>query len=214
LDQVVVALVGRRQQHQVVRRLARISASGVPTARRHVDLAAEDRVDSALPRVVVKNDRRKQIPVLGHGDGRHVQLRGLIKELVYAARAVQQRVLGVQVKMDEISHHRTLACGIAGWQDSRSAGSKGKKVNTLDPFCHPAILQSFHSHSIVDGGFELMSYTTRLIPLASFTIREEMRASSSCGRRAQSAVIPSRLSTARMATVYSYVRASPMTPTL
>ncbi len=33
-------------------------------------------------------------------------------------------------------------------------------------------------------------------------MREEIRASRSCGRRAQSAVIPSRLSTARIATVY------------
>src|SRR5438270_674764 len=45
-------------------------------------------------------------------------------------------------------------------------------------------------------------------------MRDEIRASSSCGRRAQSAVIPSRLSTARIATVYSYVRSSPITPTL
>ena len=45
--------------------------------------------------------------------------------------------------------------------------------------CHPAILQWGHSHSIVDGGFELMSYTTRLMPFTSFTMRDEMRASRS-----------------------------------
>ncbi len=28
-----------------------------------------------------------------------------------------------------------------------------------------------HSHSIVPGGFEVMSYTTRLMPFTSFTIR-------------------------------------------
>src|SRR5712691_8317042 len=71
-----------------------------------------------------------------------------------------------------------------------------------------------YSHSMVDGGFELMSYTTRLMPFTSFTMRDEMRASRSCGRRAQSAVMPSRLSTARIAAVYSYVRSSPITPTL
>ena len=48
-----------------------------------------------------------------------------------------------------------------------------------------------------------MSYTTRLIPRTSLTMREEIAASRSCGSLAQSAVIPSRLSTARIATVYS-----------
>ena len=55
-----------------------------------------------------------------------------------------------------------------------------------------------HSHSIVDGGFDEMSYTTRLMPRTSLTMRDEIDASSSCGRRAQSAVMPSRLSTARI----------------
>jgi hypothetical protein len=64
-------------------------------------------------------------------------------------------------------------------------------------------IQRCYSHSIVDGGLELMSYTTRLMPLTSFTMRDETRASTSCGSRAQSAVIPSRLSTARIAAVYS-----------
>src|SRR5262245_49306071 len=71
-----------------------------------------------------------------------------------------------------------------------------------------------HCHSIVTGGFELMSYTTRLMPRTSFTMRDEMLASTEYGSRAQSAVMPSLLSTARIATVYSYVRSSPMTPTL
>src|SRR5689334_12664464 len=68
---------------------------------------------------------------------------------------------------------------------------------------HPHISSRPHSHSIVDGGLELMSNTTRFTPRTSFTMREEIRARSSCGSLAQSAVIPSRLSTARIATVCS-----------
>src|SRR5581483_5922245 len=101
------------------------------------------------------------------------------------AGAVEQRVLGVQMEMNEIGH-----------------GSPARKAALA------------YSHSIVEGGFELMSYTTRLIPLTSLTMREEIVARRSCGRRAQSAVMPSRLSTARMAMVNSYVRSSPITPTL
>ena len=58
-----------------------------------------------------------------------------------------------------------------------------------------------YSHSIVLGGFELTSYTTRLIPLTSFTIRVEIRSRTSAGRRVQSAVIASSDSTTRTAIV-------------
>jgi len=57
-----------------------------------------------------------------------------------------------------------------------------------------------YSHSMVAGGLELMSYTTRFTPGTSFTIREEILASTSYGSRAQSAVMPSSDVTARIAT--------------
>src|SRR6516165_9448924 len=72
---------------------------------------------------------------------------------------------------------------------------------------------SLHSHSIVPGGFDVMSYTTRLMPFTSLTMRLEMVLRTSCGRSTQSAVMPSSEFTARMAQVYAYVRMSPMTPT-
>ena len=60
-----------------------------------------------------------------------------------------------------------------------------------------------YSHSIVLGGLELMSYTTRLTPVTSLMMRLDTRARNSCGRRAQSAVMASRLVTARMAAMFS-----------
>src|SRR5262249_13678142 len=63
--------------------------------------------------------------------------------------------------------------------------------------------QARYSHSIVAGGFELTSYTTRLTPFTSLAIRLEMRPSASGGNATQAAVIPSRLVTARRATVRS-----------
>jgi len=62
------------------------------------------------------------------------------------------------------------------------------------PSCRPP-----HSHSIVLGGFEDTSYTTRLTPLTSLMMRLAIRAMAGWGRRAQSAVMPSRLVTARRA---------------
>jgi hypothetical protein len=60
-----------------------------------------------------------------------------------------------------------------------------------------------YSHSMVAGGFELTSYTTRLTPSTSLLIRSAARASTSCGNGYQSAVIPSLLVTARRATTWS-----------
>jgi len=60
-----------------------------------------------------------------------------------------------------------------------------------------------HSHSIVAGGLELMSYTTRLTPRTSLTMRALIRPNTSYGSLAQSAVIPSSDVTARTATRFA-----------
>ena len=57
----------------------------------------------------------------------------------------------------------------------------------------------YYSHSIVAGGFELMSYTTRLTPLTPLMILFEIFARNSYGKCDQSAVIPSVELTARRA---------------
>ena len=60
-----------------------------------------------------------------------------------------------------------------------------------------------YSHSMVAGGFELTSYVTRFTPFTSLMTRFEIRASTSVGNGYQSAVMPSRLVTARSATTWS-----------
>src|SRR4029079_14616783 len=75
------------------------------------------------------------------------------------------------------------------------------------------VLQRTYSHSMVAGGLLLTSSTTRLIPRTSLVMRLEIRATRSQGSFAQSAVMPSRLSTARSTQADSYVRSSPITPT-
>ncbi len=67
-------------------------------------------------------------------------------------------------------------------------------------------LPSRYSHSMVPGGLLVMSKTTRLTPGTSLTIRFEIRASTSCGSRAQSAVMASSDVTTRTATTLAYVR--------
>src|SRR3954454_22647576 len=71
-------------------------------------------------------------------------------------------------------------------------------------FLHGTIVPSLtYSHSMVPGGFEVMSYTTRFTPFTSFTMRVEIIFNTSCGSGTQSAVIPSSELTARIAQVYA-----------
>ncbi len=65
--------------------------------------------------------------MLGDGERRHAQLLRLVEQLLDAAGAVEQRELRVEVEMDEVAH----------WAVPRS--------------------RIRYSHSMVDGGFELMS---------------------------------------------------------
>jgi hypothetical protein len=59
-----------------------------------------------------------------------------------------------------------------------------------------------YSHSMVPGGLDVMSSTTRLTSRSSPIMRAAICSSKSYGRRAQSAVIASSLVTARMTTTY------------
>ncbi len=56
--------------------------------------------------------------------------------------------------------------------------------------CHFSLPWSY-SHSMLAGGFEVISYTTRLIPSTSATIRWEVFSRTSYGIRANSADKPS-----------------------
>ena len=122
LDQVVVAREVRCEQHEMVGRLARDAAVVPPVAVGDVDLAADDRLDALPARLVVERDGGEEIAVLGHRHRRHVEPLDLLEHLPDPAGAVEQRVLRMQMEVNEVGHGASL-----------------------------------YSHSIVDGGFELMS---------------------------------------------------------
>jgi hypothetical protein len=70
-----------------------------------------------------------------------------------------------------------------------------RRYDANEPLSAGACLD--YSHSIVPGGFDVMSYATRLMPATSLMMRDEILASRSYGSRAQSAVIASSDVTAR-----------------
>ena len=59
---------------------------------------------SPLARLVMEGHRRKEVAVLGHGNGRHLQLRYPVEHLPDPAGAVKQRKLRMQMQMNELGH--------------------------------------------------------------------------------------------------------------
>ena len=101
LDQVRVALVRLGEEGQV--RVALLLRSPVVG---DVDLAAEQRLDALLPRLAVELDGAGQAPVVGERDRRHLQLGRPRRQLRDAAGPVEDRVLRVDVEVDELGHAR------------------------------------------------------------------------------------------------------------
>ena len=66
-----------------------------------VDLAAEERLDAVLGRLLRELDRAGERAVVGERDRRHLELRRPRGEGRNPARPVQNRVLGVDVEVDE-----------------------------------------------------------------------------------------------------------------
>ena len=126
LDEVVVAGEVLGQQHQVVVGFPGRAASRVTAARRDVHLAAENRLDAPFPGLVMEYDAREHVAVLGDGQSRRTGVPGMVEQLPDAAGAVEQRVLRMQVQMDEFGHGLPLCSRVvpeltAGPTDSTSS---------------------------------------------------------------------------------------------
>ncbi len=103
LDQVGVALVVGREQRQM--RVALLL--GAPVVG-DVDLAADHRLDARPLGGLEELHRPGHRAVVGERDGRHLELGGPLDEVRDPAGAVEDRVLGVDVEVDErsVSHAR------------------------------------------------------------------------------------------------------------
>ena len=144
LDQVVVPLLVLGQEHQVVRRLAGRAALGAAIARGDVHLAPQDRIEPALARLVVEDDGREHVAMLGDRRGRHPELDTLVQQLLDAAGAVEQGIFGVQMQVDEVhcrlqtADCRVTDCRVlvADWgngAERADAGSVGAEAHGETP---------------------------------------------------------------------------------
>ena len=73
--------------------------------RRDVGLDADDGLDARALGLLVELVGPEHVAVVGHGDRRHLQPRGLLEQGLQLGGAVQHRVLGVDVQMGERVGH-------------------------------------------------------------------------------------------------------------
>ena len=78
-----------------------IRAAIVTAAARHIDFAADDRLDAADGGFVIELLGGKQIAVVGDGHGGHAAPRGFVDQFGNVAGAVEKTVVGVQMQMNE-----------------------------------------------------------------------------------------------------------------
>ena len=109
LDQVAVARVVGGEEREVG-----VALLLGPTVVRDVDLAAEDRLHALLSSLLVQLDRARQRAVVGQRDRRHLELGRARGERRNAAGSVENRVLGVDVEMDEGRLGHSVEHPIAG----------------------------------------------------------------------------------------------------
>ena len=81
-----------------------------------VDFAADDGFDVFSAEGLVKIDGAVEDAVVGDGEGAEVQFGGAFGEFVQAASGVEQRILGVKMKMDKIDVRRHGENLRRGWE--------------------------------------------------------------------------------------------------
>ena len=101
-DQVAVTLRVPGQQDQVV--VLSDGPIAAALATRHVDLAAQDRLDAGPLGPLVEVDRAERVAVIGDGHGLHAHFQKPGKKPIQPDGAVEQAVLSVEVQVGEIGH--------------------------------------------------------------------------------------------------------------
>src|SRR5580693_362662 len=99
LQQIAVTILVLAQQHQMVITIG-VAAAGQALLR-DIHLASDHRMHALLFGLVVKLYRAKKIAVVRHGDGGHLLLHHQIHQLPDFASAVEQRVVGMTMQVNE-----------------------------------------------------------------------------------------------------------------
>ena len=85
----------------MIGRVALIVRPILDRTRRHVGLATDDRLHPRILRRLVKFNRTEKISVIGYRHRWHPEFRDLFHQLRHSNRTVEERVLRMQVEMNE-----------------------------------------------------------------------------------------------------------------
>ncbi len=101
LHQVAVAALVFAEQDEMVGAVG-VGSAVKPAGRGHIDFTADDGLDVALLRRLIKLHRPEKVAVVRHRDGGHFQARGAVHELSDFTSAVKKTVVGMKVQMNKI----------------------------------------------------------------------------------------------------------------
>ncbi len=104
-DEVAIALLGGRQEREVIAPIAPVLVG--PVARKRVpeaQLAAQNGLQSSVFGLLVEVDGAVHVAVVGEGHGGHAHLLHARAELLHANGALEHRVLRVNVQVNEVRH--------------------------------------------------------------------------------------------------------------
>jgi len=105
-NQIVITGCVAHEQSEVIRRLAHRVRSIFVRTRCDVRFAADDRFDAGALCFLVKFNRAVKIAVIGHRDRGHLQFSRFFHQLFYSNSAIEQRILGVEMQVNErIARH-------------------------------------------------------------------------------------------------------------
>ena len=83
----------------------------VTTSRGQVCLAADDWFHAGCLGLLKEVHRAKHVAVIGDGDGWHAEALHLLDQWINLIRAVEEAILRVEMKVDELGWHRL----VTGW---------------------------------------------------------------------------------------------------
>ena len=149
-DEVLIALLGFAQQHQVV-----IFPGGggfIVHIRADVHLAADDRVNARVLHGPVKIHHAVHGPVIGNGAAFHAQFLDASGQLFDAAGPVQQGIFGMQMQM--CKHGVRSLCKCPG--KARFPGKNSAKGGDIPNDAHDVVLEILKGAAAADpvGNFK------------------------------------------------------------
>ena len=78
-----------------------IDAFALETARRRdIDFATDDRLDAVAHCLAIKLYGAEHVAIIGHGDGRLLELLNALEQLIDLVRAIKQTIFAMTMKMN------------------------------------------------------------------------------------------------------------------